>query len=79
MKTVRFPEVNLVIAENQPEYVTMPVNYDRERGTATICWSLSWKEILVVLFTGRIWHTVMTFGMSMQPQMVSATKPEMKK
>lgn len=78
MKLVKFPEVNLVIAKDQPEYIPMPANYEPEHGVATICWQLTFRERARLLFAGKLWHQIMTFGAAMQPQRMSATKPELK-
>lgn len=77
MKLINFPEANIVIAKNQPQYHPMPAHIDRsERDTrTTICWQLSWRERLVVLFTGQIWHQILTFNKPMQPQKLMAEKP----
>lgn len=78
MDIVRFPEQTVVYAENQPEYRPLPayVYSDRE-GRITCCWSLSWKERLKVLFSGRIWHTILTFHGPLQPQLLEVEKPAM--
>ncbi len=73
MKLIDFPEQNLVIAKNQPEYLQMPAYYADNR---VIClWSLSWKERLQVLLFGRIWHEILTFGHSLQPQLLHVESP----
>lgn len=76
MNLIDFPEAHIVIAENQPEYLPMPA-YEWDGRTITCCWNLSFYERLRVLFTGRIWHSVWTFGKSLQPQQLQVTKPEM--
>lgn len=78
MDIVRFHEQTVVYAENQPEYRPLPAyqHGDRE-GRITCCWSLSWKERIKVLLSGRIWHTILTFHGPLQPQLLAAEKPEM--
>lgn len=60
MKLIEFPEVNLRIAEHQPEYQTMPVHRFKKsnEGEVVCCWQLTWRERLRVLFTGVIWHSI---------------------
>lgn len=76
MKLIEFPEQNLIIAKDQPEYLPMPAFADGQR---VICvWSLTWKERLRVLFFGRIWHEILTFGGPVQPQLLHVRSPFVK-
>lgn len=80
MKLIKFPEQNITIAANQPEYLPLPghVNQRDPSGTVTCCWKLEWKDRIKVLFTGIIWHQILTFRQPLQPQLLSTNKPEMK-
>jgi hypothetical protein len=77
MKLIEFPEQNIVIAKDQPEYHPMPAHVDHSDpyGTVTCCWELTWGERLLILFTGRIWHRIMAFKQPIQPQLLELTKP----
>lgn len=79
METIAFPEQTVIIAENQPEYLPMPAYYlaGDPTGLVICCWSLNWKERIRMLFSGRIWHQVLTFNHPLQPQLLSVGKPEM--
>ena len=50
MKAIEFPEVNVRIAENQPEYETLPVHYCPDKETngyfhrATMCFELDEQD-----------------------------------
>ena len=66
MKPVTFPEVNCTYAEDQPEYLPLPVYRDAEGGTIS-CWQLSWREKLKILFTGKLWIDIHTFNSPLQP------------
>jgi len=66
MKPINFPESNVILAEDQPEYQNLPV-LSEEDGTVTSCWQLTWKEKFRVLFTGKIWITTLTFRNAFQP------------
>jgi hypothetical protein len=46
-------------------------------GRVAWCWKLSWRERLVVLATGRLWHQVLTFAAPFQPQLLTVEKPQM--
>lgn len=77
MKLVEFPEVNSIIAKDQPQYRPMPahrVAHDRE-GRLICCWELTAEEIAEVGRTGKIWQQVLTFNQPLQPQLLSVEKP----
>ena len=76
MKLIDFPEAHIVIAENQPEYLPMPA-YVYDDQVITCCWRLTLWERFCVLASGRIWHSVWTFGGALQPQRLDASKPSM--
>jgi len=38
---------------------------------------LTWRERLRLLWSGRIWHQILTFNQLVQPQQLSAWKPDM--
>jgi len=73
MKPIDFPEKTCVYAENQPEYIPLPV-HKTEDGIVTSCWKLSLKERIRVLFSGKIWCGIMTFNKPLQPQKLSIEK-----
>lgn len=79
MKPIEFPEQNVIFAKNQPEYMPLPAHVFPGSSRAAFCWSLSLRERLKVLFTGRIWHEVLTFSKPLQPQKLSVRRPEMKR
>jgi len=77
MKLVEFPEQNIVIAKDQPQYLPFPAfRLDDLEGTVIGCWKLGFMERIRVLFSGTIWHSILTFKDPLQPQMLSAEKPE---
>jgi hypothetical protein len=69
MRPIRFQEVNAVYAEDQPEYLPLPV-YKSANGIVTSCWELSLKERLLVLLLGKIYLSQMTFHQPLQPVLV---------
>lgn len=77
MELIKFPEHNVVIAENQPQYLPMPAYIDKNSadGHTIICWKFSWKERFQLLFTGKLWHRILTFHGPMQPMMLQTTTP----
>lgn len=81
MKPISFPEQTVIYADDQPEYLKFPAHrfVDDEQGRIASCWKLGCKERLTVLFTGKIWHQVLTFNHALQPQKLTVEKPDMAK
>lgn len=85
MKAIEFPEVNVRIAENQPEYETLPVHTEPDEESngyfnqVTMCFELDEEEKKQVAETGNIWHTVLVpKNTPFHPIRMSTLKPEMK-
>ena len=81
MKLIEFPEQNLVIARNQPQYRPLPAYKYKEdlKGSIICCWKPTWKERFLILFGKPIWHNILTFNQPLQPQLLSLDKPKMPK
>lgn len=79
MQLVDFPETNTIIAKDQPQYNPMPAYVDGcdAQGRIICCWHVSFWEAIKILFRGEIWHQVLTFNQSIQPQLLTVDKPEM--
>lgn len=80
MRIIEFPEQTMVIAKDQPEYNPLPAHRvsNDAQGTIHCVWKLTWLERFKVLFTGKVWHSILTFNRPLQPQLLSVDKPEMK-
>ena len=77
MCATEFKEQNVLYGKDQPEYLPLPAyRCNDEQGRIVFCWSFSLKERLLVLFTGKLWHEVLTFDHPLQPQRVSVEKPQ---
>lgn len=61
MDVVKFPECNVTYAKDQPEYQSLPA-LKMPDGEIVTCWRLSIIERLKILFTGKIWLSVLTFN-----------------
>ena len=78
MKVIKFPEQSVTYAENQPEYLPLPAyRFNDEQGRIVCCWQLTWRERLRILFSGLLWHQILTFYKPLQPQLLTVEKPEM--
>lgn len=77
MKLTSFPEQNVVIAKDQPQYNPMPAwRQDCDvSGLVICCWKLTWCERIKLLFTGKIWHRILTFNGPIQPQLLQVKYP----
>ncbi len=74
MKLIGFKGQNVIIAEHQPEYIPMPAYVD-PNGEVVCCWQLSVKERIKLLFTGVIWHSILTCNTNLQPQLLRLERP----
>lgn len=77
MNPIKFPEQNTTIAKDQPQYFPLPAHIvvGDTNGRAIFCWKLSFKERFKLLFSGRIWHHVLTFNGPLQPQLLEINSP----
>jgi len=77
MKPVKFREQNCTYAENQPEYLPLPVYKDPGPGGDVVsCWRLSFIERLRVIFTGKIWLVMLSFNKPLTPIRLSTKKSD---
>lgn len=77
MKPKKFPEVNVMFAKDQPEYLPLPAfKNESPQGEVITCWSLSFKERLRVLFKGEIWLSLMSFNKPLTPSYLTTKKED---
>ena len=77
MKPIKFKEQNCTYAENQPQYLPLPAfKSDEPSGQVTSCWSLSFSERVRVLFTGKIWVSLMMFHKPLTPTFFTTKKSD---
>jgi len=74
MKPIKFKESNITFAKDQPEYIPLPA-FKSEDGRIISCWELSFKERVKVLFTGRMWLSLLTFNKPLQPIKIQVEYP----
>jgi hypothetical protein len=77
IQLISFPQQNCVFAKDQPEYRQLPAHkvVDSTAGEIIFCWKLSWAQRIKVLFTGKLWHRVLTFEQPLQPQLLEVNIP----
>ena len=76
MEAIKFKGYNVTLAENQDEYLSLPV-HRADDGTLTSCWKLSWFERMKVAFSGTVFLQVLTFNTPPQPVRILTTKPNL--
>lgn len=77
MKPIKFEEVNIIFAEDQPEYTPLPA-YRKQDDVDTVvtCWEFSFKERIKILFTGKLWVSMLNFHKPLTPIFFSVKKEE---
>lgn len=77
MNLIEFPEQTVVIAKDQPEYRPLPAFQfaNDPEGKLACCWQLTWRERFKLLFTGKLWHQILTFHQPLQPQLLLLVPP----
>jgi len=76
MKPIKFKNQNCTYAENQEPYLPLPAfKHDDDWKCVSSCWQLSFVERVKLLFTGRIWVTMPTWGKSLNPLKLRTDNP----
>lgn len=77
MKPVEFKHQNIVFAKDQPEYQPLPaLRINTPEGEVISCWKMSFSERLRVLFTGRVWLSLMSFNKPLTPSYMAVRRKE---
>ena len=77
MTPIKFPEANVTFAKDQSEYQPLPAfKSDTQQGEVVSCWQLSLKERLRLLFTGKLWVSLLTFNKPLTPSFFTTKKSE---
>ena len=77
MTSADFPQRNVELAKDQPEYETLYSHVDQSRPETpvTCCFDLTDEEIEEIVRTRKIWHTQWTFGHPFQPISMTTSNP----
>lgn len=77
MKPVEFKHQNVIFAKDQPEYQPLPaLRLDTPEGQVISCWKMSIWERMKVLFTGRVWLSLMSFNKPLTPSYLAVNRKE---
>jgi len=75
MNITKFEGCNVTYAENQDQYEPLPAHRTNDDyGVATSCWTLTFRELLRVIFTRRIYAKIMTFNQPILPLKLTTEK-----
>lgn len=78
MKPIEFPEQNVVFAKDQPQYQPLPAFKDSgPEGEVISCWKLTFKERVRILFTGKLWVSLLSFHNPLTPSYFTTNKKEL--
>ncbi|MDO8610116.1 MAG: hypothetical protein Q7R95_06180 [bacterium] len=75
MIPIEFPCYNVIMGKDQKQYKPLPAFYDSDEGVVTSCWSLDWRERLVILFGGKLYIRTLTFNKPLQPILPMVENP----
>ena len=79
MKPIDFKERNIIFAKDQSEYQSLPAYKNKNEGNSgevVSCWSLSFRERIKVLFSGKLYVSLMTFNKTLNPTYITVNKEE---
>ena len=77
MKQVGFKHQNIVFAKDQPEYQQLPaLKLDTPTGEVISCWKLTPKERIKIIFTGRIWLSLISFNKPLTLSFLSVNRKD---
>jgi len=78
MKPIKFKEQTCVFAENQPQYISLPAHkVNNKEGEIIFCMKMNFIEKIRVLFTGKIWVSLMMFQKPLTPSYFTTRKSKM--
>jgi hypothetical protein len=77
MEPIEFKEQNVVFAKDQPEYQPLPtLKIEGPEGYVISCWGLTFRERIKILFTGRVWLSLMSFNKPLTPSYMSVDRDD---
>lgn len=74
MTPTTFPQSNIVIAKDQPEYIPLPACVCHT-GVVISCWALSKEEVNQIAESQLLWLKQLTFGQPLQPLVPQVENP----
>ncbi len=77
MEPVKFKESNCTFAKDQPEYLSLPVwrKPNSPKGIIVCCWKATFMERIKILFSGKLYLSLLTFNKALTPNRIYAENP----
>lgn len=77
MKSIDYPEANLAIAKDQPQYNTLFAFVDSTRPDfpTFVCYELTEEDIADIVKNKKLWYDQLTFGKPFQPMLIMTKNP----
>jgi hypothetical protein len=77
MKSIEFPEANVAVAKDQPQYNTLFARVDRQspEGEMIICFELTDEEVTQIVRNKKLFYSQLTFGQLFQPMRIMTESP----
>jgi hypothetical protein len=77
MKSVDFPQRNVIVAEHQEQYENLYAHVETrlQETPVTACFELDDDEIEEIVRTRKLWYQCWTFGQPFQPILLSTKNP----
>lgn len=77
MKPIKFKHCNVTFAKDQHEYMPLPtLRINSPEGQVISCWKMSLRERIKVLFTGKVWLSLMSFNKPLTPSYMSVNRKD---
>lgn len=76
MKAIEFPQQNIIVAKDQPEYQPLPARISGSPdGMMAVCYQFTFWEIVKLIFTRKLWIETLTFHRGVTPLRPSVHEP----
>jgi hypothetical protein len=78
MKPTKFKQQNITFANKQTSHIAIPAfkhPFD-PRGEVVSCWKMNLWERIKVLFTGRIWVSLLSFNQPLTPSFLTTKRSD---
>ena len=77
MNPIEFKHQNIIFAKDQPEYLPLPaLKFDTPEGEVVSCWKLTFKERVLIMFTGKVWLSLLSFNKPLTPSFLAVDRKD---
>lgn len=76
MKPIKFKGYNVIFAKNQEPYLPLPACKIKDKnGTVVCCWQATLLERIKILFSGKLYLSLLSFDKPLTPNRIHAENP----